>query len=138
MRFENPSRHKHNRYAQCRGTDSVLRTLAHLLAALSHATPKQAKVFLPTDDKYLFAVLNSKVVWHFLKSVCVIRSGGFIEVKPQYFEQIPIPELTDKKSKKPFIDMVDKILSAKLKEKNTQALEDELSILLYNLYFCWG
>ena len=30
-------------YAQCRGTDSVLRTLAHLLAALSHATPKQAK-----------------------------------------------------------------------------------------------
>jgi hypothetical protein len=31
------------RYAQCRGTDSVLRTLALLFAALSHATPKQAK-----------------------------------------------------------------------------------------------
>ena len=91
-------------------------------------------VFLPTDDKYLLAVLNSKVVWHFLKSVCVIRSGGFIEVKPQYFEQIPIPELTDKKSKKPFIDMVDKILSAKLKEKNTQALEDELDMMVFKLY----
>jgi hypothetical protein len=31
------------RYAQCRGTDSVLRTLAHLLAAHFRATPKQAK-----------------------------------------------------------------------------------------------
>lgn len=30
-------------YAQCRGTESVLRTLAHLLAAQTHATPKQAK-----------------------------------------------------------------------------------------------
>ncbi|MGB4832969.1 MAG: DNA methyltransferase, partial [Chitinophagales bacterium] len=48
-------------------------------------------VFLPSNDKALLAVLNSKVVWHFLKSICVIRSGGYIEVKPQYFEQIPIP-----------------------------------------------
>ena len=32
-----------NRCAQCRWTDSVLRTLAHLLAAHSYATPKQAK-----------------------------------------------------------------------------------------------
>jgi adenine-specific DNA-methyltransferase len=49
-------------------------------------------VFLPSNDKALLAILNTKVVWHFLKSVCVIRSGGYIEVKPQYFEQIPIPE----------------------------------------------
>jgi hypothetical protein len=33
----------HKRYAQCRGIDSVLRTLALLLAALSRATPKQTK-----------------------------------------------------------------------------------------------
>lgn len=26
--FENPSRHKHKRYAQCRGTETVLRALA--------------------------------------------------------------------------------------------------------------
>jgi hypothetical protein len=41
--FKLPQLHKHNRYAQCRGTDKVLRTLAHLLAAHSRATPKQAK-----------------------------------------------------------------------------------------------
>ncbi|MEY4937166.1 MAG: hypothetical protein RIS64_3525, partial [Bacteroidota bacterium] len=52
-------------------------------------------VLLPTDDKALLAVLNSKVVWYFLNTICVVRSGGYIEVKPQYFEQIPIPSLTD-------------------------------------------
>lgn len=51
-------------------------------------------VFLPTNDKALLAILNAKLVWYFLKSICVVRSGGYIEVKPQYFEQIPIPKRT--------------------------------------------
>jgi len=41
--FERPPLRKHKRYAECRGTDSVLRTLALLLATHSRATPKQAK-----------------------------------------------------------------------------------------------
>jgi len=49
-------------------------------------------VFLPVADKTLLSILNSKIVWEFLKSICVVRSGGYIEVKPQYFEQIPVPE----------------------------------------------
>lgn len=52
--------------------------------------------FLPTDDKVLLCVLNSSLVWKFLTSICVVRSGGYIEVKPQYFEQIPVPEIADK------------------------------------------
>ncbi|WP_437372116.1 Eco57I restriction-modification methylase domain-containing protein [Maribacter litoralis] len=49
-------------------------------------------VFIPSNSRTLLCVLNSKVVWEYLKSICVVRSGGYIEVKPQYFEQIPIPE----------------------------------------------
>jgi hypothetical protein len=47
-----PLERKYSRYAQCRGTDSVLRTLAHLLAAHSTATPKQAKepIFHPRQE----------------------------------------------------------------------------------------
>jgi type I restriction-modification system DNA methylase subunit len=52
-------------------------------------------VFISTDDKALLSILNSKLVWYFLNSICVVRSGGYIEVKPQYFEQIPIPEITE-------------------------------------------
>lgn len=50
-------------------------------------------VFLPVTEKYPIVILNSKLIWYFLKSICVVRSGGYIEVKPQYFEQIPIPEI---------------------------------------------
>lgn len=52
-------------------------------------------VFLSSSSKTLLCVLNSKLVWEFLKSICVVRSGGYIEVKPQYFEQIPIPEFNN-------------------------------------------
>jgi type I restriction-modification system DNA methylase subunit len=59
-------------------------------------------VFLPHSNKSLLAVLNSKLVWFFLKSICVVRSGGYIEVKPQYFEQIPIPDIEENKELEEF------------------------------------
>lgn len=90
-------------------------------------------VFLPTDDKCLLALLNSKVVWHFLKNICVIRSGGFIEVKPQYFEQIPIPGIPADE-KQPFIQLVDQILEAKKQGQDTTALEQQVDELVYGLY----
>lgn len=49
--FESPPLRKHKRYAQCRGTDSVLRTLALLLAANSRATPKQVKEPIKTGNE---------------------------------------------------------------------------------------
>jgi hypothetical protein len=52
-------------------------------------------VILPTTDKFLVSILNSKLVWYFLSNICIVRSGGYIEVKPQYFEQIPIPEISE-------------------------------------------
>ena len=55
-------------------------------------------VILPTNDKFLLAILNSKLVWYFLTNICVVRSGGYIEVKPQYFEQIPIPEINNQET----------------------------------------
>ena len=54
-------------------------------------------VILPTNDKALLAILNSKIVWYFLTQICVVRSGGYIEVKPQYFEQIPVPDYSNQK-----------------------------------------
>lgn len=90
-------------------------------------------VFLPTNDTYLLAILNSKVVWHFLKSICVVRSGGYIEVKPQYFEQIPIPEISNEE-KKLFIVLVNQILVNKQQGKDTIAIENVLDKMVYDLY----
>lgn len=92
-------------------------------------------VFLPSNDKALLAVLNSKVVWHFLKSVCVIRSGVYIEVKPQYFEQIPIPNIDDTIQNKLTV-LADKAIQ--VKTNNQQAditeIENQIDQLVYQLY----
>lgn len=92
-------------------------------------------VFLPSNDKALLAVLNSKVVWHFLKSVCVIRSGGYIEVKPQYFEQIPIPPI-DAKSQTILIELADKAIHEKSNNQKADIseIENEIDQLVYELY----
>ena len=78
---------------------------------------------LPTNNKALLAVLNSKIVWLFLTSICVVRNGGYIEVKPQYFEQIPIPTL-DNEIGKELSDITDNMLSlnSQLQEKRTRFL----------------
>ncbi|MCR4321858.1 MAG: Eco57I restriction-modification methylase domain-containing protein, partial [Candidatus Brocadiaceae bacterium] len=92
-------------------------------------------VFLPTDAKWLLGLLNSKVVWYFLKTICVVRSGGFIEVKPQYFEQIPIPAFKDT-DKKQLDSIVDQILVLKQKDlhADTSALERQIDEIVYKLY----
>jgi hypothetical protein len=92
-------------------------------------------VFLPTDAKWLLGLLNSKVVWYFLKTICVLRSGGFIEVKPQYFEQIPIPPIKDT-DKKNLNSLVDQIISAKKKDPiaDTRAFEKQIDQMVYKLY----
>ena len=92
-------------------------------------------VFLPSNDKTLLAVLNSKVVWHFLKSVCVIRSGGYIEVKPQYFEQIPIPNI-DASIQNKLTVLAEKAVEAKTNNQQADIteIENQIDQLVYQLY----
>ncbi len=66
-------------------------------------------VIFPSNNKALLAILNSKLVWYYLASICVVRSGGYIEVKPQYFEQIPIPDI-DLSSNQPLTPKVNEII----------------------------
>ena len=66
----------------------------------SNAFLNAPAVFLPCVELWLLGVLNSNTCWFFLKSICVVRSGGYIEIKPQYFEQIPIPKITSKQKEK--------------------------------------
>jgi hypothetical protein len=60
----------------------------------------------------------------------VVRSGGYIEVKPQYFEQIPIPEL---KNEDLFERKVDEIIYntkqlQKIQSNFTNYLQSQFSI----------
>jgi type I restriction-modification system DNA methylase subunit len=50
--------------------------------------------FMPLDDPYLLALLNSKVVWFFLKNTCSVlgdpNKGGRLLQQKIYIDQIPI------------------------------------------------
>ncbi|HRI28348.1 MAG TPA: hypothetical protein PK715_09870 [Chitinophagales bacterium] len=76
-----------------------------------------------------------EIVWYFLKSVCVIRSGGYIEVKPQYFEQIPIPDI-DGKTQSELTELADKAIQEKANnhQADTAAIENQIDQLVYQLY----
>ena len=53
--------------------------------------------------------------------------------KKAFFEQLPIPQIS-KSEQQPFIDLVDKILTAKQQAQDTSALETEIDEMVYQLY----
>ena len=84
--------------------------------------------FFQLQIKRYCVFLNSKLVWTFLKSICVVRSGGYIEVKPQYFEQIPIPDF---KNEDVFESRADKMIQL---TDDLQKIENSFIILLQSKF----
>lgn len=50
---------------------------------------------MPTDDKSLLALLNSKVLWFAFSSKTTAVRGGFFEATAQHMETLPIPAASD-------------------------------------------
>ena len=85
--------------------------------------------------KYVLAILNSKL-GNYLYNLLIAEQGKvFAQVKLTFLRKIPI-KISDSKQQKPFITIVDKILS--LKEENsetdTSKLEKQIDEMVYKLY----
>ncbi|MGL2806749.1 class I SAM-dependent DNA methyltransferase [Helicobacter pylori] len=98
----------------------------------------QTCYFIARDDKYLFAILNSKVMYFFMRQMASnLGEGAFRWIK-QFIERLPIPKITEKNQElaDKITDYADKILQAKEKDPkaNTQKLEKEIDALVYQLY----
>lgn len=65
---------------------------------------------IPTNDKYILAILNSKLVAFIMREHAISRRGGYLEYKTQYLEQLPFKEL-DLKNKEEFVRQADQMLS---------------------------
>lgn len=55
--------------------------------------------FIKQADQFLCGLLNSKVVWFFLRNMCPQIRGGFSRLKTIYMETVPIPDATDEQKK---------------------------------------
>ncbi len=89
--------------------------------------------FFNTGNKYLLAVLNSKVVAFYYHSIAAQLGSNANRAFTMYIEQIPIPKISETKQK-PFINLVDKIIAQKAQGKDTNHLEKQIDELVYKLY----
>ncbi len=85
--------------------------------------------FIPTDNLFLLAVLNSKVADFYIKQLGVTRNGGYFEYKPMFVEQLPIPQVPQNIQNK-FIAKVERMLDA----SDHVGLEDEIDEMVCSLY----
>lgn len=63
---------------------------------------------IPSNDKYLLSILNSKVCEFIMRKTAITRRGGYQEYKVQYLEKIPLKQI-EKDEKIAFYSIVDKI-----------------------------
>lgn len=61
----------------------------------SGAFSNDKSYLIPSQDMALLGLLNSRVLWFILSSMCPPVRGGFHELRVQYVKQLPIPDWTD-------------------------------------------
>ncbi len=83
----------------------------------------------------LAGLLNSSVVWWFLRATCTELQNGYIQALIQNQQPIPIPEMSQKQQSE-IEKRVEKILALKKEnpEADVSSLETEIDQLVYKLY----
>ncbi|WP_299093731.1 Eco57I restriction-modification methylase domain-containing protein [uncultured Bacteroides sp.] len=79
-------------------------------------------------NNYLLSVLNSKIADFYIRTLGVVRNGGFFEYKPMFVEQIPIPQITEETRMQ-----IDTILASSLSREDKDAKIDEILVKIYGL-----
>lgn len=98
----------------------------------------QTCYFIPRDDKYLCAILNSKLIYFYMRQIASNLGDGAFRWIKQYIEKLPIPKIDSKNQDiaNPIIALVDEILKLKAKDStlDTSNLESQIDKLVYKLY----
>ena len=72
------------------------------------------------DDKFYLGILNSRVMWFFLKNTGTELGGGYFRFKTNYLKPFPLPEISENSDL--MIDNVNQILSS---NKNLQEVSSK-------------
>jgi len=90
--------------------------------------------FIPSSDKALLGILNSKTGWWLISKYCTAIQNGF-QLIWKYFSQIPIAKGNDYVNKQ-IISLVDEIILLKKQspDVDTSVLESQIDQLVYQLY----
>jgi adenine-specific DNA-methyltransferase len=80
---------------------------------------------------FLLGILNSSLMWWFIKQTAASKQGGFYEFKPMYVKQIPIPD-AKRQEKQAISSLVQNCLEAH--GTNVSKLEAEIDQLVGRLF----
>jgi adenine-specific DNA-methyltransferase len=87
---------------------------------------------IPVDDLYLLGVLNSKIVWHYLKCICSALGdpdkGGRLELRSIYMNKVPIPHASER------IQYAIQTLVSYILCIDPKSLEKSTNILMLNFF----
>lgn len=90
------------------------------------------------NNKYLLGILNSKLIYNYMKSISSNLGDGAFRWIKQYIEKLPIPKIdsTNKALSDEIISLVEQILDSKAKDPttDTKELESKIDFLVYKLY----
>lgn len=88
---------------------------------------------IPTEDKALLALLNSKMAWWLMKKKCTQIQNG-VQLIWQYLSKIPVPRELPQE----LATLADQIISAKKTGENTTSLESKVNEIVYQIYGITG
>ncbi|PKQ69735.1 class I SAM-dependent DNA methyltransferase [Raineya orbicola] len=83
--------------------------------------------------KFLVGYFNSKISHRWIRENCPELQGGTRELRKIFFENIPIPPISET-AQQPFMALVEQILAKKERGEDTQAEENQIDQLVYELY----
>lgn len=92
---------------------------------------------IKSSYKSLLAILNSKVMWYFLRNTGTTMRGGYFRYKTNYVKPFPMPSDEAIIEKEPIlIPLVDKVLLAKKNnpQADISAEEREIDNIVFDLY----
>jgi hypothetical protein len=84
---------------------------------------------IPSEDKALLALLNSKMAWWLMKKKCTQIQNG-VQLIWQYLSKIPVPRELPQE----LATLADQIITAKKNNEDTTELETQVNTLVYQLY----
>ncbi|MEW6664575.1 MAG: TaqI-like C-terminal specificity domain-containing protein [Thermodesulfobacteriota bacterium] len=114
---------------------AIARTVAYAPDSGGHYSNDKTTICVTEQINYLLALMNSRVLWWFIRRTAATKQGGFYEFKPMYVGQLPIPK-AEHGDRKRLESLVERILTAKQGDAGAHVsdLEREIDERVYGLY----
>lgn len=92
------------------------------------------KIDVKEGYKFYLSILNSKLMWFFIKNTSSVMSGGYYTYTRDSLSPFPFPKIDNIDNTKPFESLVDQIIEGKKQGEDTTEKEKEIDTLVYSLY----